>query len=77
MMPLAAGEGAREPCEACEDDKLVDSVNDGLGLVERDRDFLLILSLRVPKKDRLGEEGDVMVDDGRGMVVWWCGGVVV
>ena len=55
----------------------MDSVNDGLGLTERDRDFLLILSLRVPKKDRLGEEGDVMVDDGRGMVVWWCGGVVV
>ena len=49
---------------------MVDSVNDGFGLVERDRDFLLILSLSVPKMDRLGEEGDVMVDDG-------CGGEVV
>ncbi len=54
----------------------MDSVNDGLGLTERDRDFLLILSLRVPKRDRLGEEGDVMVVD-EGCGVRWCGGLMV
>ena len=39
-------------------------MNDGLGLVERDLAFPLILSLKVLKRDRLGEEGDVMVDGG-------------
>ena len=52
----------------------MDSVNDGLGLVERDRDFLLILSLSAPKMDRLGEDGDVMADEGSGgdgeVVLW-------